>query len=169
MPFFTDSTPHPSRILQAVAISLVLGLTACGGRAPDSLGIPGEGLLPCPDTPNCVHTGDRHPAGTEPLLLSIDAQGLSPDQLVAALREAVEALPRTRVVHSETTADLYLHAEARSLVFRFVDDLEIYLGAESGELVVRSASRVGRSDMGVNARRVEELRGHLLEQGVVER
>jgi len=169
MPFFTDSTSRPSRILQAVAISLVLGLTACGGQAPASLGVSGEGLIPCPDTPNCVHTGDRHPPGTEPLLLSVDAQGLSPDQLVEALQEAVEALPRARVVHSETSGDLYLHAEARSLVFRFVDDLEIYLGAESGELVVRSASRMGRSDLGVNASRVEELRGLLLDQGVVER
>jgi len=169
MPFFTASTPRPSRTLQAVAISLVLGLTACGGRAPASLGVSGEGLIPCPDTPNCVHTGDRHPPGTEPLLLSVDALSHSPDQLAAALREAVEALPRTRVVHSETSGDLYLHAEARSLVFRFVDDLEIHLAAESGELVVRSASRVGRSDLGVNARRVEELRGLLLEEGVVER
>jgi uncharacterized protein (DUF1499 family) len=168
MTFLTDSTPRPPRILQAVAISLVLGLTACGGSAPASLGSSEEGLLPCPDTPNCVHTGDRHPPGTAPLLLSVDALSQSPDQLAAALQEAVEALPRTRVVHSETSGDLYLHAEARSLVFRFVDDLEIHLGAESGELVVRSASRMGRSDLGVNGRRVEDLRGLLMEQGIVE-
>jgi len=163
-----DSTRRTSRILHAVAIGLVLALAACGGSPPGSLGVSGEGLPPCPDSPNCAHTGDRHPPDTLPLLLSGEALGLSPDQLADALEAAVEALPRTRVMHSEATGDLYVHAESRSLFFRFVDDLEIYLADGSDELVVRSASRVGRSDMGVNGRRVEELRGILVEQGLVE-
>jgi len=169
MSLLIDSTRRTPRILQALAISLVLGLAACGGRAPATLGISGAGLHPCPETPNCVHTGDRHPPGTEPLLLSGDVSSHSLAQLAAMLEEGVRNLPRTRVMRSETSGDLYLHAEARSLVFRFVDDLEMHLAAGSKELVVRSASRVGRSDMGVNERRVEALREILREQGVVQR
>ena len=63
-------------------------------------------------------------------------------------------MPRTRVV---TESDRYLHAEVRSKIFRFVDDLEILIMPD-WELVVRSASRIGQGDMGVNVARVEELR-----------
>jgi uncharacterized protein (DUF1499 family) len=75
-------------------------------------------------------------------------------RLVPSIRRVVEAMPRTRVI---TQTDRYLHAEVRSKIFRFVDDLEIVVMPDR-ELVIRSASRVGRNDMGVNAERVEELR-----------
>ena len=64
-------------------------------------------------------------------------------------------MPRARVVSTE---EHYLHAEFRSLLFRFVDDLEMLWRAEDGVFDVRSASRVGTSDLGVNRRRVETLR-----------
>ncbi len=81
---------------------------------------------------------------------------------MADIRTVVESMPRTTVVEQRGA---YLHAEARTLVFRFVDDLELLLTDD--ELVVRSASRVGRSDLGVNARRVEALRERLEEAGLV--
>lgn len=102
----------------------------------------------------------RHPAGTQPLQL---AEGLARADAMTALREVVEAMPRTKVVRE---TDRYLHAEATSLVFRFVDDLELLLG-DGDELVVRSASRLGRSDLGVNAKRVEALRDALTERGLL--
>jgi len=52
----------------------------------------------------------------------------------------------------------YLHAEAKSLIFRFVDDVEFYFPATEKLIHVRSASRVGHSDLGVNRKRVEEIR-----------
>jgi uncharacterized protein (DUF1499 family) len=61
----------------------------------------------------------------------------------------------------------YLHAECASAVFGFVDDLELQLRASEGRIAVRSASRLGRSDLGVNRRRVEALRSELARQGVV--
>ena len=135
-------------------------MLGCGAPPPDDLG-PVEGsLAPCPDTPNCVHTGLRHPDGTRGMRLVGD---LTRAELMSRLREVVESMPRTTVV---TERDGYIHAEARSLVFRFVDDLEL-LVAPDGELIVRSASRVGRSDLGVNARRVAELRERLQEAGVI--
>ena len=64
-------------------------------------------------------------------------------------------LPRTRVIRLEPD---YLHAECRSALMGFVDDLELYLRTDEGTIAVRSASRLGWSDMGVNRRRVDAVR-----------
>jgi len=102
----------------------------------------------------------RHPEGTEPILLRTDIDLV---QLMSALRDVVEAFPRTTVT---TTGDNYLRAEAKSRIFRFIDDLELLVAADR-ELIVRSASRVGRGDMGVNGRRVDQLRDALGEAGLL--
>jgi uncharacterized protein (DUF1499 family) len=123
---------------------------------PEELGVVDGTLGRCPDTPNCVHTGLRHPDGTKALYL---AAGLDRGDVMRRLRAVVESSPRARVV---TATDRYLHAEVTSLLFRFVDDLELFITDED-ELVVRSASRIGRSDLGANGRRVEQLRTALAE------
>jgi len=140
--------------------ALPLFQVACGGSPPETLGVRDGGLAPCPSSPNCVHTGNRHPEGTEPFLLRPEWTDRDPMPVVRAV---VDSMPRTTVVRVE---DRYLHAEARSRVFRFVDDLEV-LVKPGEELVVRSASRLGRSDLGVNADRVEELRRRLTEAGLL--
>jgi uncharacterized protein (DUF1499 family) len=76
----------------------------------------------------------------------------------------VSELSRTRIVTE--TAD-YLHAECRSALLGFVDDLELHLRPDEGIIAVRSASRLGYSDLGVNRRRVEGLRTSLIERGVL--
>ena len=88
-----------------------------------------------------------------------------PQQAWAAARESVLALPRTRIV---TLRDDYLHAECRSAWLGFVDDLELHLRAGDGVIAVRSASRLGYSDLGVNRARVESLREALARRGVAE-
>ena len=55
----------------------------------------------------------------------------------------------------------YIHAEFRTRLLRFVDDVEFRLESETNEIAVRSASRVGYSDLGANRRRLERLRGEL--------
>ncbi len=150
---------RPNRWYGAVVV--VLAIAACGGQPPRTLGVVQLGTLPpCPATPNCVHTGMRHPEGTEPILLRTDIDLV---QLMSALRDVVEAFPRTTVT---TTGDNYLRAEAKSRIFRFIDDLELLVAADR-ELIVRSASRVGRGDMGVNGRRVDQLRDALGEAGLL--
>lgn len=84
----------------------------------------------------------------------------------AAVRHTVARLPRTRIVREHAG---YLHAECRSAVFRFVDDLEFEVRPESATIAVRSASRLGWSDLGVNRRRVERLRARLAATGVLRR
>ena len=128
--------------------------------APDTLGADNGVLAPCPGSPNCVHTGLRHPEGTQGMFIE---GRIVRSEMMPRILEVVEAMPRTRVI---TSTDTYLHAEVRSQLFRFIDDLELLILTDR-ELVVRSASRVGRGDMGVNAARVEELRGLLKEAGVI--
>ncbi|MBM5799011.1 MAG: DUF1499 domain-containing protein, partial [Cyanobacteria bacterium M_surface_9_m1_291] len=70
----------------------------------------------------------------------------------------IEAMPRTEVLEQ---GDGYLHATASSALFGFVDDLELYADASRGELQARSLSRLGDSDLGVNARRLDQLREQL--------
>jgi uncharacterized protein (DUF1499 family) len=76
----------------------------------------------------------------------------------------VAGLPRTKII---TVSDDYLYAECSSAVFGFVDDLELHLRSAQNSIAVRSGSRLGKSDFGVNRKRVENLRGLLLRQGVI--
>jgi uncharacterized protein (DUF1499 family) len=114
-------------------------------------------LAPCPASPNCVSskaTDTEH--FTEPLHFTGNAS-LAWNRLIAALGT------ESRLSIVEDTGS-YLHAEARSLVFRFVDDVEFVLDPEAGVIQVRSASRTGYSDFGVNRRRVERIRKAFSEQ-----
>jgi len=108
-------------------------------------------LSACPDKPNCVSSQARDPAH------AIEAFRFSgtPEEALRRLTVALTSEPRISIVAAQGN---YLHAEARSLVFRFVDDVEFLIDSEHGLIQVRSASRIGYSDLGVNRRRVERLR-----------
>jgi uncharacterized protein (DUF1499 family) len=110
--------------------------------------------VPCPASPNCVCSDDASPRH---VIASLRFTG-PVDQAWSAAKQAVRALPGTRIISEK---DDYLHAESTSALFGFVDDLELHLRREAGEIAVRSASRLGRSDFGVNRRRVERLRAAL--------
>jgi uncharacterized protein (DUF1499 family) len=150
------------RIITAGTVLLLacLPLISCSGKPPANLGIANSKLAPCPDSPNCL-SSDAHDSEhkTPPFQIA----GASSDAWAAA-REIVAALPRTRIVNE--TPD-YLHAECRSGVFRFVDDLELHLRPADEIIAVRSASRVGHSDFGVNQRRIKAIRAALVSRGVV--
>ncbi len=121
----------------------------------------GRSLAPCPSRPNCVSSlADDAAHRVEPFALRV-----SVDRAWPQLRDAVASLPRVRIVES---GDGYLRAEATSRLFRFVDDLEVLHVPGSGRIDVRSASRVGYSDVGVNRARVESLRAALRSAGLVE-
>ena len=68
--------------------------------------------------------------------------------------QAVARQPRARIAKRDST---YLHAEFRSRIFRFVDDVEFYLEVETNLIHFRSAARRGYGDFGVNRERMEEL------------
>ena len=144
------------RILRlAVAAGLAAVLVLAGrsllAKPPARSGAPGGRLAPCPKRPNCVSSqADDAGHRVEPFAAPEGAQ-----RRLDRLAALIEATPRARVVER---GDTYLRAEYTSRLFRFVDDLELAADEAAGVVHVRSASRVGRSDLGANRRRVEALR-----------
>ncbi len=154
------STQRGKRPVLTVAI-VILGsvLAGCGGLlvmslaapAPGNLGVRGGRLAACPGSPNCVSTqAENQEHWIEPLQTEVGDDGA-----ISLLAEIVREQPRTMIV--EQTGD-YLRVEFRSLLFRFCDDVEFYHDRRSGLVHFRSASRVGHSDLGVNRRRMEQIR-----------
>jgi uncharacterized protein (DUF1499 family) len=126
-------------------------LAGCHGARPASLGVRQGRLAACPWRPNCVSSldpGDRHRIAPIPLA------GTGP-AAIGRLAGIVRSLPRASVI---TSTENYLHAEFRSALFRFVDDVEFFADESAGVIQVRSASRVGFSDLGANRRRIEAIR-----------
>ncbi len=145
----------------ALAVMATL-LAACSGAPPDGLGLRDGRLAPCRPTPNCVASGTDRAADPDHYVAPIALRG-DPAQGWAALVAAVRASPRVRIVADRPG---YLHAEYASRVFGFVDDVELALDAPAKLVHVRSASRVGRSDFGVNRARIEDLRARAAAAGV---
>jgi uncharacterized protein (DUF1499 family) len=116
----------------------------------------------CPSSPNCVSsqaaTNDSH--FIAPFKMIADTE-----KVWAGLKQALLNQPRT--VITQETADS-LDAEATSLIFRFVDDVKVILDAENKLIHIRSASRVGYGDFGVNRKRVDQLRAELQQQKLIE-
>jgi uncharacterized protein (DUF1499 family) len=118
-------------------------------------------LPPCPSSPNCVSSQAK------------DADHfIAPFKITGSVEEAWAALKKNLIGHSRTVVTSEtgntLHAEATSLVFRFVDDIDAVLDADARMIHIRSASRVGYGDFGVNRRRVERLRSELQKARVIE-
>ncbi len=108
-------------------------------------------LSPCPSSPNCVSSQSSDPKhAVEPLRYSG-----SRDDARQRMLAVLNSLKRVRIVQSEND---YVHAEFRSRLFGFIDDVELYFAEEDGLIHVRSASRVGYSDLGANRKRVERIR-----------
>ncbi len=119
------------------------------GKRPNNLGVKEGKLASCPGTPNCVSSQ------------SSDAQSqIAPLPAVpmTQLRSVVEGMERTKIIEQN---DNYLYAEFTSKLMGFVDDVEFFLDSNANVIHVRSASRLGQSDLGVNRKRVEEIRSKL--------
>jgi len=134
----------------AVTLLVVLVALSMMSRRPVRLGMTMGRLRPCPDRPNCVNSEETgNGAVTRPLAF----EGI-PSSAWAAAKRSIEELGGTVQIDEEG----YLWATFSSKVFRFVDDLELRLDAAQGVIHIRSAARVGYSDLGVNRKRVDDLR-----------
>jgi uncharacterized protein (DUF1499 family) len=108
-------------------------------------------LGPCPSSPNCVSTQAQDEGhAIEPIRYR-----KSRAEAKEALKEVIRSMPRTKLVEEDET---YLHYEATSLLLRFVDDVEFLLDDETKTIHFRSASRTGYGDLGVNRKRMEQVR-----------
>lgn len=130
------------------------------GTRPDNLGVRDGRLAPTKPTPNNVHSQIDKAADPghyiEPLHYQGDAVGAWEKLLVV-----VKGMERTNVVKSEPG---YLYAEFSTRLMGYVDDVEFYLDQKAGVIQVRSASRLGRSDFGVNRERIERVRALLAQR-----
>lgn len=135
-------------ILTSLMIAFLL--SGCGGSRPPGLGVKDNRLSPCPSSPNCVSSQSGE-----------ERHGIGPIGFVSAPGEAMERLKKVvggmkRAALVRETAD-YLHVEFRTYL-GFVDDAEFLLDPGGKVIHVRSASRAGYWDLGVNRRRIESIR-----------
>lgn len=145
-----------------IAVVVIIGLVIVGrffiipsqSPRPTNIGWRGadEGFRNCPDAMNCVSTTAEQ--DTRFYIESIPFTG-TVESANAALVNVINNMPRTEIVSN--TGD-YIHSEYRSLTMGFIDDTEFYFDTENNVIQVRSASRLGYGDAGVNRKRVEAIR-----------
>jgi uncharacterized protein (DUF1499 family) len=148
--------------LKQIAGSIVLLVTigfllvannVFAGNPPTTIGVNNGQLTSCPTTPNCVSSQAPN-TDTEHKITPLQLSGDNPTTM-AKLKQVLQSMPNNKTI-KET--DNYLYAEFRSKLMGFVDDVEFYLDNDTKTIQVRSASRLGESDLGVNRQRIEAIR-----------
>jgi uncharacterized protein (DUF1499 family) len=140
----------------AAHVATATGDTVFSWKRPDYLGVKDGRLARPKSTPNCV-SSQADPADAEHYIAPIPFKG-DPAAAMSAVRNAVESMPGSTIVRAEGG---YLYAEYRTRLMRFVDDVEFFYDDKTGLIHVRSASRLGRRDFGVNRARIEALRARI--------
>jgi uncharacterized protein (DUF1499 family) len=145
--------------LLLVAIVVLVGqLGGLRGPAPTDMGVQ-QGRLKAPSaTPNSVSSqADLHPGHPQQDYARIAPLRFQdgPDRAMQKLVAVLQA--QERMILVQQTAD-YVYAQSQSAVLKFTDDVEFWLDRSAGVIHVRSASRLGRSDLGVNRARIETIR-----------
>jgi uncharacterized protein (DUF1499 family) len=140
-----------SIILGLITVASSLMFSASAWAASSNLGVNNGYLAPCPDTPNCVVSQNADAAhAILPFVYHTDFLTAK-----ETLIKVLSVVPRTQIV--EQTDD-YIRAQSKSKIFGFIDDVEFYFPKNEKVIQWRSASRVGESDLGVNRRRLEQIR-----------
>ena len=130
-----------------------MSLFSFSGKQPDNLGVKQGKLLACPSTPNCVCS--QADAGDQEHFIAPITTNKSAADAIATLKTIIEGMERSTI---NEVSDDYLYAEFASKIMGFVDDIEFYVEPNAGVIHVRSAARLGKSDLGVNRKRVESIR-----------
>ena len=139
-----------------VLVSCVL-FVGCSGTSPE-LGVSNGQLAPCPPTPNCVNSQARDATHTIQPFYCKGTEKEAKEHLLEVLKSEA----RAKVI---TANESYVRAEFTSPLFRFVDDVEFYISKTSTSdtvIDIRSASRLGSSDLGANRKRIERLRSKFI-------
>jgi len=138
--------------LLLLIVLINVGMSLWSRRVTPELGLLSEQLRLCPETPNCVcseEIGSSAEHAIEPF--AVPASEAAPlDRLARIVSDQGGTL--------ESRTDNYLYATFRTPLFRYIDDVECRWDRQARVIHIRSASRVGRSDMGANRSRVESLR-----------
>lgn len=144
-------------LLAIVLVAARLGLFA--GQPPSDLGVVEGRLKPPSATRNSVssqvHLHPGHGQAEYARIAPLALLDHDPTASMQALASVLAARPEVHLVRREHD---YLYAQATTRWLRFVDDLEFWLDPQAGAIQVRSASRLGREDFGVNRQRLESIR-----------
>ncbi len=138
-------------IIFSIFLTLIISFTIPRTASASSLGIESGSLSPCPASPNCVvsqNADDKHTIA--PITYNVTR-----DKARETLLKVLTVVPRTQIIKQ---TDNYIHAISKSRIFKFVDDVEFYFPSDKSIIHIRSASRVGDSDFGVNRTRLEQIR-----------
>ena len=123
---------------------------------PDNLGLNNQLLSPCPGTPNCVSSQENNSQhGIQPITFEGSLE-LAKDRL----NRVLNSMLATRIITQDV---VYWHVEFTTHLLRFIDDVEFFFDGSQSRIHVRSASRQGYWDLGVNRRRVETIRSRFEE------
>ncbi len=148
---------YVQRFLRGIALVVLLTfissliLPGSTWAASSSLGVDNDHLSSCPASDNCVlsqNADSKH--AIDPILYHVNR-----DAARETVLKVLSVVPRTEIVEQ---TDNYIHALSKSRIFKFVDDVEFYFPTDEPVIHLRSASRVGESDLGVNRRRMEQIR-----------
>ncbi len=150
-------------VILAVVIIMAAQFGLLSGKQPNNIGVMNDRLKPPSKTRNSVssqahlHTGhvQMQYASIEALPFKNNNAANSMQILIAVLKN----MPSVKIVDAKPN---YIYAQSTTKVLKFVDDVEFWLNPASGVIDVRSASRLGREDFGVNRERVEAIRAAYL-------
>lgn len=133
-----------------IPLLTLLILASCQGNPPSTLGLYDSKFKKCNDKPNCISTFSKldSPHYIEPINYQ-EPKNIA----IKKVLKIIELNPKSKVIRNEND---YLLIEVTSDIFRFVDDLEFYFGIP-GKIHMKSASRIGHSDLGVNKKRLGEI------------
>ncbi len=137
-------------LLSGTAMAALFG-NLFSGTPPTNLGVNAGRLAPCPETPNCVSSQAKD-EGHRIAPLTYDGEA------TAAMARLAQVISRQQGATLVTRRDDYIYATFQTPVMGFVDDVEFAADPARQAIDVRSASRLGRSDFGVNRKRIEALR-----------
>lgn len=129
-------------------LALLPFLTACAGEPPQNIGIRDGRLIACPESPNCVSS---YESSEQHSIAALDAN-------LNQIQQILLTMDAANIVEQSSS---YLYAQFTSSLMGYVDDVEFLYDAASNTTHVRSASRLGYSDMGANRKRVEAIRSQL--------
>lgn len=135
-------------LLLFIIYFFILGVNSKSKNLPELI----DGRLSkCPDTPNCVCTENKDHAKHYISPINLSQSTVPNFNSLVGLKEIISNMSGSIKVEKEN----YISATFTSTIFRFVDDFEVRIDKANNMIHLRSASRVGRSDFGVNKKRVE--------------
>jgi len=135
-----------------VALLVRFALLGHNSKSGHALGLVSGKLIPCPHKPNCVYS--EFSEDTTHYIAPIDYSGTAPEKAWAGILQVIEESGGTITISDWE----YMAATFSVSLFGFIDDVECRLDTSKNRIHIRSASRVGYSDLGVNKKRVEKIR-----------